>query len=280
MSTFLVVNNSSIACETTASEPYLKVNNNGYLPLVTESGTYTYTSTSTRTSESTYESVESDVAGYSGSTTIGVASELETTIEIRRITSETNRRATSGGRAYDYKSTQSIYMIVDGVGNNSVTFTYMNTSAAKTATYKLATSISSSKNTISRTNWPLNYSTYKFASVAVSQDSNMVLAENYSSFSDTYLSSTTISGSQYVGIQGLYTRVTSHFDTLTGYKYSELLVTETFLRSKSMPNVQNYTYSDITFTLTDTFTVTVTETITKRNIPLLTNSSGTYYLKG
>lgn len=262
MSTFLIVNNSSYECQTTASQPYLKLNNNGYLPLTTDSASYTYTETHTTTSESTYESVEENVNGFSGMTTVSYETPETKTLEIERVT--ISNHETNGF----FKTTQSIYMTLDGVGNNSITFTRKFLTDDETGTFRTSDSLSSTKNTINRTNFILG-TNYVIDSIAISQNGNMYLGRASGSHSDTYESVRSTTN---------YTKKTTYFESFTGYVYPALSITETFSSEKIMPNVTIAAVSSVTHTLTETITETLTETLTENKISLLTNSSRTYYL--
>lgn len=278
MSTFLIVNNSSYECQTTASQPYLKLNNNGYLPLTTDSASYTYTETHTTTSESTYESVEENVNGFSGMTTVSYEGVETKSFEIKRETI-TTWRSYNGGAA-DHKHTYSLYISLDGAGNNSITFTGKDSrSDTYYETYRRSDSLSSTKNVVSLTNF--NYpSVDMLDSMAVSQNGNMFLGEITSRISETFESKKVTTAASLIGTQTFITRKTSCYDTATGYIYPSLSITETFSTTKSMPNITKTAYSTVTYTLTETITETISETLTGNKTPLLTNSSRTYYLKG
>lgn len=271
MSTYLVINSSSYECQTTAEKPYLRVGSNAYLPLTTQRGTNSYTQTTITTSESTYESIEESVSGYSGSTTFTSQGEEVESIEIIRSTSSTWRQ--SGG-AYDISTTKSLQMTLDGrTGNNTISYMYLHT----TADYGNQGSFSTVGNIVSKNKFDLNTS-YNFKEVVISQDNNYFIGESYSSSYDDYVSSKTRTASSLIGKQTFWTKCSYISETLTGYTYQSLSTATTFVTDKVAPNVTVNTTLNITHTLTDSMTETITETFTKDNNEVrLTNSTNTYY---
>lgn len=263
MSTYLIVDNTSYEAESTSvSQPYLRLNNNGYLPLTTDSSPITYTSTVTHTVETTTAR-----QGYSGTILKGVGEAVDTTYHlIQRIsTISTNLTKLTGITTYvGLRETQVTYR-----GYN--TFYNEGKSISK---YGSIETTSSARNNIN--DWITSqdskgkmYVSITGAAFSSVKDYPYFLDLDYYSSDSSGTFSTSESYSPKMKRSEVY-----YINIYTGKRYSDGYESGTTYSSES----DNLCTQPYNYTETVTVTDTVTETITENKIALLTNSTGTYYL--
>ena len=257
MSTFLVVNNSTFECETSANQPYLKVNNRGFLPLTTETTALT---TAPTTSTSTY-TVES--TGYTGSliTNVGEVSAQTTCSALCGYQKDRQRTTSSTVYAYVYATNtnspeREIFSISGYNESQSEILTTVTTMTKSTSNVNLRSTGGVAINRVVGIDRVSTYNADKgLLSIAESTST--------SSTSRTYLNNRSTTD--------IYSWMS--FYNVSEYSGAESVVVSSTTRSPLCP-----TYTQIETTSESTYTTSGIEITTLNTERALTNSSGTYYI--